>query len=305
MEFDFMKDIPDYEEWEQIERIDKGYSADGKYRIRDKSGKLLLLRISDISQYDQKKKEYDIISKISGIGFLMSMPKAMGKCNRGQNVFMLLSWVEGVDLEKALAKLSEEEQYKLGLEAGRILKSIHSLTVSPEDMPSATKKEKKLNQLERYINSQVRIEGDEAAIDYVKRNIDRIWSVAPVYMHGDFHPGNLIYTPDKQIGVIDFNRWEVGDPYEEFYKLQSFGVEVSIPYCVGQIDAYFGEEVPEGFWSALAVYVAHASLYSIKWAEKFGQESIDGMTARCRAAFKDYDNFKQIIPDWYRRYKNL
>ena len=41
------------------------------------------------------------------------------------------------------------------------------------------------------------------------------------------------------IGVIDFNRWEVGDPYEEFYKLESFGIEESIPYCVGQIDEYF------------------------------------------------------------------
>ena len=37
---------------------------------------------------------------------------------------------------------------------------------------------------------------------------------------------------------------EVGDPYEEFYKLESFGVEVSIPYCIGQIDAYFEDAVP-------------------------------------------------------------
>lgn len=303
--FGFMKDIPGYEKWDRIERIDKGWSADGKYRIRDNSGEELLLRVSDIAQYDKKKKEFDIISKIAGIGFLMSMPRAFGVCGGGQRVYMLLSWVEGEDLEKALLKLSGEEQYKLGLEAGKILKSIHSLETALEDIPAVSKKQKKLDQLERYINSPVRIEGDEAAISYVKENIDRIWSLAPVYIHGDFHPGNLIYTPDRQIGVIDFNRWEVGDPYEEFYKLQSFGIEVSVPYCVGQIDAYFGGEVPEGFWQALAVYVAHASLYSIKWAEKFGRDSIDGMTARCRAAFKDYDDFKQIIPEWYRRYKGL
>jgi hypothetical protein len=109
--------------------------------------------------------------------------------------------------------------------------------------------------------------------------------------------------PSGTIGVIDFNRWEVGDPWEEFYKLESFGREVSVPYCAGQIDAYFEDAVPEDFWETLAVYVAHASLYSIKWAEKFGQEDIDGMVRRCLAAMEHYDGFKKVIPSWYEAYK--
>lgn len=145
----------------------------------------------------------------------------------------------------------------------------------------------------------MRIENDENIIRFVKENIEYIWEQKPTYLHGDFHPGNLIYTPEGSIGVIDFNRWEVGDPYEAFYKLQSFGREISIPYCIGQIDAYFDKQVPEEFWRALAVYVAHASLYSIKWAEKFGQEEIDGMRKRCLQALEDYDYFKRIVPGWY------
>ncbi len=62
---------------------------------------------------------------------------------------------------------------------------------------------------------------------------------------------------DDSIGVIDFNRWEVGNSYEEFYKLENFGVEVSIPYCIGQIDAYFEDAVPIDFGTTNAVYVAH------------------------------------------------
>ena len=116
-------------------------------------------------------------------------------------------------------------------------------------------------------------------------------------------PGNLIYTPEGKIGVIDFNRWEVGDPYEEFYKLESFGRELSVPYCIGQIDSYFQDHVPVDFWKALAVYVAHASLYSIKWAEKFGQEEIDGMIRRCRIAFDDYDGFSSVVPRWYHKWQ--
>ena len=39
------------------------------------SGKRLLLRISDIEQYEEKKKEYEIIQKFSQLGINMSAPK--------------------------------------------------------------------------------------------------------------------------------------------------------------------------------------------------------------------------------------
>lgn len=295
------EDIRDSVNWETIEKISKGWSSDSKYFIKTKDGKRLLLRISDIGQYEAKKKEYEIVKKYAKLGFPMSLPIDFGICNNGKNVYMLLTWLEGEDLEEVLADLPESEQYRLGREAGKILKKIHSLDVEAEDLPKDTKKAKKLLQLSRYEESQVRIEGDETAIHYVKENIDLIWKQKLVYMHGDYHPGNLIYTKEGSIGVIDFNRWEVGDPYEEFYKLQSFGIENSVPYCIGQIEGYFNDRIPEDFWSTLAVYVAHASLYSIKWAEKFGQDDINGMVERCRRAFDDYENFQRYIPKWYRK----
>lgn len=285
--------------WESIDIISKGWSSDKKYLVKTKLGEHLLLRISDIERYDVKKKEYEIVTKYSRLGIKMSMPIEFGTCNEGKNVYMLLTWMEGKDLEEILSDLPEEKQYQLGRESGMILKKIHSIQVEEEDIPAETKKPKKLLQLSRYEESQVRIPGDEIAIKYVKDNIDQIWRKRPVYLHGDFHPGNLIYLNDGTIGVIDFNRWEVGDPYEEFYKLESFGTEHSIPYCIGEIDAYFEDDVPDEFWVTLAVYVAHASLHSIKWAEKFGQKEIDGMVERCKRAFEDYDNFKSYIPKWY------
>lgn len=292
-------DIPAYQSWLSVDKITKGWSDDIKYIIRTQAGEKRLLRISDIKKLDSKKKEYEVIQKYARLGLEMSKPIAFGTCNQGKNVYMLLSWIEGADLETVLARLPEQEQYELGRSAGTILRAIHSIPVAEEDVPEKSKKEKKLRQLLTYENSQVRIAEDEIAISYVKEKIDKIWSKPPVYQHGDFHPGNLILTPEHTIGVIDFNRWEVGDPYEEFYKLESFATEISIPYSIGQIDAYFEDEIPDDFWEILAVYVAHASLYSIKWAEKFGQSEIDGMVKRCRAAFLHYDNFKRTIPTWY------
>ncbi|MBO7358331.1 MAG: phosphotransferase [Clostridia bacterium] len=292
-------DIGSSRNWVLVEPVNKGWSSDRKFYITTDSGEHLLLRLSDMDRSAEKKKEFTIIEKYSRLGFPMSMPLEAGVCRDG--VYILLTWVEGTDLEAVLPGLPETEQYRLGREAGKILKKIHSIPLAEEDIPAATKKEKKLLQLSRYEASDLRIPQDETAILYVKENIDRIWQKPPVYLHGDFHPGNLIYTEDSSLGVIDFNRWEVGDPYEEFYKLESFGTEVSIPYCTGQIDAYFDDSVPMDFWRANAVYVAQASLFSIKWAEKFGRRDIDRMVERANRAFDDFDRFRRIIPKWYRR----
>ncbi|MCR5609171.1 MAG: phosphotransferase [Lachnospiraceae bacterium] len=287
-------------EWEHIEAVDKGWSKDKKYKIITKAGEKQLLRISDIAEYDFKKREYEIITKYSKLGFNMSMPLEFGICNDNKNVYSLLSWIEGRDLEIALPTISEKEQYLLGRQAGKILKMIHGIPVDKEDLSENTKREKKLYQVSLYKDSEnLRIPNDEIALKYVEDNINDIWKQKPVYKHGDFHPGNLIYMKDGSIGVIDFNRWEVGDPYEEFYKLESFGIEISVPYCIGQIDEYFNDNIPKDFWSANAVYVAHSALYSIKWAEKFGQEDIDRMVKRAKASLINYDGFRRIIPKWY------
>lgn len=293
------EDILGSTSWLSVSLIHKGWSKDKKYRILTKSGEQLLLRLSDIATYTHKKKEYEIIKKYATTGIAMSMPVDFGMCNNGQNVYMLLTWVEGRDLEEVLPTLTKQQQYLLGRQAGTILKKIHSIPLAPSDIPIKTKIEKKLMQLEKYINSHVRVANDALAISYVKENIHKLWPKPPVYLHGDFHPGNLVLMPDSNIGVIDFNRWEVGDPYEEFYKLESFAREYSIPYCIGEINAYFNDQVPDEFWEVLAVYVAHTSLFSIKWAEPFGQKDIEGMVRRWEQANKDYHNFQQMIPSWY------
>ncbi len=298
MQYEY-EDIPEYPSWLAVSKVDKGWSEDKKYRIKTKDNKNLLLRIADISKLEAKKKEYEILGKYAKTGIHMSTPISFGICNNNQSVYMLLAWVEGEDLEEVLPKLSEQEQYFLGRQAGKILRTIHNIPVEEKDIPQQTKVEKKRAQLERYINSSVRVPNDQIAIDYLCEHIGMMWQQPPVYMHGDFHPGNLIYMPNGKIGVIDFNRWEVGDPYEEFYKLESFGIELSIPYCIGQIDAYFEDDIPLSFWETLAVYVAHASLYSIKWAEKFGQDEIDGMVRRWQQACESYDGFTRVIPKWY------
>lgn len=291
------EEIRGSESWLSVEKIEKGWSSDEKYHVRTQDGRYLQLRVSAPERYAAKKKECEIIEKFSSLGFLISEPVGFGRCAAG--TYMLLTWVEGDDLEKVLPTLPKEEQYRLGREAGGILRRIHLLPLDAADVPEETKKERKLRQLERYEASDVRIPGDEGTIAFVRENIDAIWTQPPVYLHGDFHPGNLVYRRDGSLGVIDFNRWEVGDPYEEFYKLECFGVEASAAYCAGQIDAYFAGNVPENFWKALAVYSAHAALFSIVWAKPFGARDVSEMKARAARIIRDCDFFRTPVPKWY------
>ena len=128
-------DIAQSKEWKKIHKITKGWSADLKYKTHTKKGEVLLLRIADIDKYDEKKKEFDIITKYSKLGIPMSMPVEFGICNQNRNVYMILTWVEGQDLETVLQRLSENEQYLLGRQAGDILRKIHSIPVEEKDIP--------------------------------------------------------------------------------------------------------------------------------------------------------------------------
>ena len=168
------EEIRGSESWLSVEKIEKGWASDEKYHARTQDGRYLQLRISAPERYAAKKKECEIIEKFSSLGFPISEPVGFGRCAAG--TYMLLTWVEGDDLEKVLPLLPEKEQYRLGCEAGGILRRIHSLPLDAADVPEKTKKGKKLRQLERYEVSDVRIPDDESTIAFVRENIDSIWT---------------------------------------------------------------------------------------------------------------------------------
>lgn len=291
------KDITGSERWLNVEPIQKGWSHDKKYFVTTKTDKMVL-RINCIENFENKQREFEKTRLIQKSGIKMSEPLDFGICGGGKNVYIMLSWVEGEDLEKILPDFDNEKQFRLGKEAGIILKKIHS--VPTKKFFAGNIVEKKLKQLRAYESCNERLCNDKPVIDFINKNINVLNSQRKNLCHGDFHPGNLIYTPDGEIAVIDFNRSRfAGDPYEDFYKLQHFGANLSPLYATGQILAYFNENVPNEFWRALALYIAHTALYSIKWAADFGKDEVKKMKEKALKAFYDYDNFERLIPKWY------
>lgn len=271
-----MLGIPGADTWRRIEPVLKGWSGDKKYYIEDNAGTKLLLRLSEASTLERKTAEFAVIRKFNRLNFPMSQALRMGTCADGQ-VYMLLTWVEGIPLEDCLTGLPDQEQYRLGAEAGGFLREIHGIR-SDKDLSGweAAMQAKILRRIKEYEDCPYRLENDSVAIGYVQENIGLIHNVEKVYHHGDFHAGNLLYTPAGGIGVIDFNRWDIADYAEEFYKVQFFDRKLSIPFAKGKLEGYFAGPPPESFWQRQVLYVAYSSLFQSNGRFPSGKQRFRG-----------------------------
>lgn len=86
-----IEDIKSYSTFTKVQQLDKGWSSDVKYYVKDSSGKSLLLRMNEVSNYKRKKFEFHMMQKVVELGVPMSQPLDFGVCNKGQSVYSLFS----------------------------------------------------------------------------------------------------------------------------------------------------------------------------------------------------------------------
>ena len=75
---------------------------------------------------------------------------------------------------------------------------------------------------------------------------------------------------------------------------------VSPDFAAGRVDGYFDDAVPETFWPLLALYIASNTLSSLPWAIPFGDDEIDTMRRQMADVMDWYDDFREVVPRWYR-----
>ncbi len=296
---DFLRDIPQFTEWRVVKPLYKGWSSDQKFYVERSDGQRLLLRLTDQAERDAKQREFEALQLFRQSGIRMSEPLEFGHCGAGQYVYSLLSWLEGDAADDVIQRHTEQEQYQLGLQAGRILRRIHSQPAPPDQAPWEQRMLRKFQvRLERYRNCGVQVEDDQVAMRFVTENLSLLNNRPQALQHGDYHLGNMILGADGQLGIIDFNRWDFGDPYEDFYKMLFFSRDLSIPFAQGQLDGYFQADPPDLFLRLLALYAAYIALFSVVWALDFGQAEVDGMIRRAEMLFRDYQRFSVHRPAW-------
>lgn len=239
------------------------------------------------------------MSRLAALGLPMSVPLETGVSQDGTQVWTLFTFIEGEDAETALPRLPEDRQYALGLRAGELLKSIHTLPAPAAQEPWEPRFNRKLDRnRERYLACGIRFEHDTDFWDCIDRSRPLLAGRPQCFQHGDYHCGNLIVGPDG-LSVIDFNRFDFGDPWEEFNRIV-WCAAVSPAFACGRINGYFGGRPPEEFFRLLRLYIAANCIGSIPWAILFGQAEIDTMQNQTKQVWTWYNEMKDPVPVWYR-----
>ena len=284
------------------EKINNGWSTDIKYLIKDDNNNKYLLRISSIDQYDKKLIEFNYLKKLEEIGLSMCKPIEFGTCDDG--VYIILSWIEGVDAQEYILNLSNKEQYEYGIIAGKELLKIHSLNAPSNIFDWEEKFNKKIDRkIIMYEDCPIKIDKANNLIEYINNNRHLLKNRNLVFHHGDYHIGNMMINENKELVIIDFNRADFGDPYEEFNRIV-WCAQASSYFASGIVDGYFNNDVPEDFWRVLALYISSNTLSSIPWAIPFGKEEIEVMINQSKDVLRWYDDMNTYIPSWYKKNKS-
>lgn len=278
--------------------INRGWSADRKYRAVTAAGEVYFLRFSPPEARERRAWEYRHMEQAAALGVPMCDPVAFGDCPEG--VYTLLRWVEGRDAEAALPELPVEVQYAYGLEAGRILRTLHTIPATDGLPDWQTRYGQKLDRkLRGYEECPVKYENGQAFVDFIGKHRHLLAGRPQTWQHGDYHCGNLMIDSAGKLTVIDFDRADCGDPWNEFNRI-IWDVRAAPRFACGLLDGYFGGEIPGNFWELLALYLSCNMLSSLPWAIGFGKEETDIAIRNAQRVLEWFDGFQRTVPGWYR-----
>ena len=251
-----------------------------------------------IEQYDRKKSEYELMGQVAALGVPMCRPLEFGTFDEG--VYSIQTWIDGIDAEENIHNLTDQEQYSYGFEAGKILKEIHKIPAPKEIEDWEIYFNRKADhKIKMYEECPVKYENGQAFIDYINAHRYLLSGRPRTYQHGDYHIGNMMIGNDKRLYIIDFNRNDFGDPWEEFNRIV-WCAQATPLFATGMVNGYFSNDVPIPFWELLALYISSNALSSVPWAIPFGQSQIQVMINQAKDVLSWYENMTKSIPTWYK-----
>lgn len=280
--------------------IEAGWSGDIKYKALAADGTPYFLRITPRERGDRFTRMFHMQQKVAATGIPMCRPFAVGECPEG--IYAIHSWVDGEDAEPAVMSMIPAMQYKLGCDAGEYLTRIHSIP-APADQPDwESRFNAKIDRkIQMYAACPIHFEGDRHLLRYIEENRHLLANRPQCFQHGDYHIGNMMLTYEDgqpHIVIIDFDRYDFGDPWEEFNRIV-WCAQAAPAFATGLVDGYFGGEVPAEFWRLLALYISSNMLSSVPWAIPFGEGEVATMLRQARDVLAWYANMSKPVPAWY------
>jgi len=308
------KEVHELTGFVHAEEIRGGYSDERKYVLTLRGGEKNLLRViepADERIIERKRSEFGVLRELKEYSDRVPDAKSFGVSDDGSLCFTILSYIEGTDGEKCLPDVGDDVQYAIGVAAGKELKKMHALK-APAWYPGwyETKKRKNACYLRSLQECSLKPEGIDldAIIAYVESGMDLMKNVEPSFQHDDYHPANIIVNEGAFGGVIDFNRYDWGDPIHDFYKVAHFSRNISVPFSAGQIDGYTGGAPSKEFWQRYSLYTAMSIVPDIVWSYRYSirkrtTDEIERSRRTIGTIVRDHENFEQETPHWYHKFR--
>ena len=236
--------------------------------------------------------------KVASLGIPMCQPVEFGICDDG--VYSIQSWIDGVDADVLIESLSASEQYGYGLDAGRILAKIHTIPAPSGVTDWENRFNAKIDRkIAMYEHCELKYDcGGDAFLTYIVQNRHLLSGRPQTYQHGDYHIGNMMIDRYGTLTVIDFDRDDFGDPWEEFNRIV-WCAQAAPAFASGMVDGYFDGNVPVEFWKLLALYISSNTLSSLPWAIPFGETEIQVMQEQAEQVLEWSAGMKRVVPCWY------
>ena len=153
--------------------------------------------------------------------------------------------------------------------------------------------------IRKYRECPLTYENDQPILDYLAANRHLLKGRPQTFQHGDYHIGNMMLDRSGKLQIIDFNRFDYGDPWEEFNRIV-WCAQKAPAFAAGMVDGYFDSAVPPEFWKLLTLYISSNTLSSLYWAIPFGEGEVDTMVKQAQDVLNWYDNMQNPVPSWYR-----
>ena len=234
------------------------------------------------------------MKQIAALGIPMCMPLEFGTCEeRG---------VLDPELDRRGIRrgrnplLADTEQYVHGLQAGQILHKIHSIPAPAGREGWESRFGRKIDRKIRgYHDCPIGFEGADHMLRYIEEHPASAQRAPPVPSARRLSHRQYDHRSSGVLTVIDFNRWDYGDPWEEFNRIV-WCAQKSHLFATGMVNGYFGGTPPMEFWKLLALYISSNTLSSVYWAVPFGQKEIDTMKRQAAEVLGWYDNMNRPVP---------
>ncbi len=212
----------------------------------------------------------------------------------------LFSYSESGFLTDFLSVVPREWQYATGRKLGRILKEMHSVSLTKSQNDKAVSRhERFMENLAEYISALPHFKNDKYALEALSQRFDNFGVFRTVMRYGSLNHGKVLITRDSSLIMLPSYTFGPGDACEDFAMLEFETAGLYPLFCAGVVDGYFSGVIPSVFWTRFALYCAMYSLWKSGKIASKSKAMFIKMQQNVDRIRDDFSDFQKPIPKWY------